>query len=228
MAAVMSYRSYSFLRVTASSTSTYLHNTTVQRRYAHGVVQSASYLMQRQERKRKSDYKNRKPKINQWIYKYINGNLKLRSTFTDWPSVFTGSTSYNPAAIPIFFKMGRMKHNKHGQGLPKGAIGNIELMKIPNFFHLSPPSIERHCQALKSLCTEWPSNLDLSTVPLRVTTQNYLFAGPSLHHPGSRVVKLQVYLKDLVLDDHARKKLIELVEDRYDPETDELTIVADR
>ena len=38
----------------------------------------------------------------------------------------------------------------------------------------------------------------------------------------------QVYLKDLVLDDHARKKLIELVEDRYDPETDELTIVADR
>lgn len=79
-----------------------------------------------------------------------------------------------------------------------------------------------------ALCTEWPSNLDLSTVPLRVTTQNYLFAGPSLHHPGSRVVKLQVYLKDLLLDDHARKKLIELVEDRYDPETDELTIVADR
>ena len=35
-------------------------------------------------------------------------------------------------------------------------------------------------------------------------------------------------MKDLVLDDHARKKLIELVEDRYDPETDELTIVADR
>ena len=39
---------------------------------------------------------------------------------------------------------------------------------------------------------------------------------------------LQVYLRDLVLDDHARKKLIELVEDRYDPETDELTIVTDR
>lgn len=42
------------------------------------------------------------------------------------------------------------------------------------------------------------------------------------------LLKNKVYLKDLVLDDHARKKLIELVEDRYDPETDELTIVADR
>jgi len=81
---------------------------------------------------------------------------------------------------------------------------------------------------LVALCTEWPHNLDLSAVPLRITTKNYLFAGPSLYHPGSRIVKLQVYLKDLVLDDHARKKLIELVEDRYDPETDELTIVADR
>ena len=38
----------------------------------------------------------------------------------------------------------------------------------------------------------------------------------------------QVYLKDLVLDDHARKKMISLVGPRYSADTDELTIVADR
>ena len=43
-----------------------------------------------------------------------------------------------------------------------------------------------------ALCTEWPGSLDLSSVPLRITTRNYLFAGPSLYHPGSRKVKLQV------------------------------------
>ena len=52
--------------------------------------------------------------------------------------------------------------------------------------------------------------------------------GPLVSANRSHIVNYQVYLKDLVLDDHARKKLIELVEDRYDSETDELTIVADR
>ena len=52
--------------------------------------------------------------------------------------------------------------------------------------------------------------------------------GPLVWSNRSHIVKYQVYLKDLVLDDHAKKKLIELVEGRYDPETDELTIVADR
>ena len=47
---------------------------------------------------------------------------------------------------------------------------------------------------LLALCSEWPHNLDLSTVPLRITSKNYLFAGPSLYHPGSRIVKLQVLL----------------------------------
>ena len=42
------------------------------------------------------------------------------------------------------------------------------------------------------LCNEWPHSLDLSSLPLRITTRNYLFAGPSLYHPGSRKVKLQV------------------------------------
>jgi small subunit ribosomal protein S35 len=33
---------------------------------------------------------------------------------------------------------------------PPGKFANAELMKIPNFLHLTPPTIERQCQALKS------------------------------------------------------------------------------
>jgi small subunit ribosomal protein S35 len=33
---------------------------------------------------------------------------------------------------------------------PPGKFANAELMKIPNFLHLTPPAIERQCQALKS------------------------------------------------------------------------------
>ncbi|CAB3997993.1 28S ribosomal S35, mitochondrial, partial [Paramuricea clavata] len=64
--------------------------------------------------------------------------------------------------------------------------------------------------------------------PVRIITRNYLFAGPSLRHPKSHNVQLKIYLKDLTLDEHARKKMIELTGHRYNEENDELTITADR
>lgn len=48
----------------------------------------------------------------------------------DWPSVFSGPQSYNPAAIPIFFRMGRVKHNRPNFGLRLKAVGNLDLMKV--------------------------------------------------------------------------------------------------
>jgi hypothetical protein len=42
------------------------------------------------------------------------------------------------------------------------------------------------------------------------------------------VCQFQIYLKDLTLDEHARKKMIELAGYRYNEENDELTIAADR
>lgn len=143
----------------------------------------------------------------------------------DWPSLYTTASSYNSWLMPLPVRMGRSRHNKVG-GLPLRDMGNIELMKIPNFFHLTPPAIERHCQALKDLCTPWPESL--VNRPIRVITKNYLFAGPSLRHPKSHIVHLKVFLKDLVLDDHARRKMVNLAGLRYNKENDELTIVADR
>ena len=37
---------------------------------------------------------------------------------------------------------------------------NAELMKIPNFLHLTPPVIKKHCAALRKFCTAWPEGLD--------------------------------------------------------------------
>ncbi|XP_028397275.1 28S ribosomal protein S35, mitochondrial-like [Dendronephthya gigantea] len=145
----------------------------------------------------------------------------------DWPSFYSTASSYNSWLVPLPLRMGRSRHNKVG-GLPNRDMGNVELLKIPNFFHLTPPAIERHCKALKDLCTAWPKKKQETHRPVRIITNNYLFAGPSLRHPKSHVVQLKIYLKDLTLDDHARKKLIELAAHRYNVENDELTIIADR
>ncbi|KXJ18051.1 28S ribosomal protein S35, mitochondrial isoform X2 [Exaiptasia diaphana] len=154
-------------------------------------------------------------------------SIKMSPETTDWPSVYSGSETYNPSVIPIMVRMGRYRHNRTDK-MPNRSFGNIELMKIPNFFHLSPPAIQRQSEAIKHLCKPWPTDLNPSTRPIRVITRNYLFAGPSLYHPRSRKVKIQISLKDLILDEHARNKLIELVGPRYDKETDTLTIVTDR
>jgi len=143
---------------------------------------------------------------------------------TDWSSVYDASNSYNPSVIPLPIRMGRPRQNRLGD-IPPNDKGNIELLKIPNFFHLTPPAIKKHCEALKEYCTPWPK--DISFPPIRITTINFIYAGPSIRHPESRKVKLQVYLKDLDLDEHARKKLILLVSDRYNPANDELTLTTD-
>ncbi len=36
------------------------------------------------------------------------------------------------------------------EGIPKDKYANAELMKIPNFLHLTPNHIKKHCAALKS------------------------------------------------------------------------------
>eukprot|EP00794_Sanderia_malayensis_P012771 gene12771-14082_t len=151
---------------------------------------------------------------------------KLDPALADWPSIAAVAQSFNPAVIPLPIRMGRPRPNKVGD-VPPIAQGNIELLKIPNFFHLTPPAIERHCAALKPLCTPWPENM--TKKPIRIVTNNYIYPGPSIRHPDSKIVKLQVYLKDLELDEHAQNKLILLAgPERYCKNTDELTITADR
>uniref|UniRef100_H3CCM7 Mitochondrial ribosomal protein S35 n=1 Tax=Tetraodon nigroviridis TaxID=99883 RepID=H3CCM7_TETNG len=146
----------------------------------------------------------------------------------DWTAVYPSAASFRPNAVPLPVRMGYPVKG----GVPPGKKGNLELIKIPNFLH-TPAAIKKHCEALKPFCTEWPSALDTDTkcdehFPIKTTTTDYVFAGPSLRNPSARIVHLKVKLSSLNLDDHARKKMIKLVGERYSKDTDVLTIKADR
>ncbi|XP_046446923.1 28S ribosomal protein S35, mitochondrial-like, partial [Daphnia pulex] len=116
---------------------------------------------------------------------------------------------------------------------PPGKFANAELLKIPNFLHLTPPAIERQCQASKKICTEWPKELDTNEkienhLPITITTSDYLHSSPSLRDARSIIVTLQVKSSSLKSDNHAKDKLLRLVKERYNLETDVLTIVSER
>ncbi|NXY19845.1 RT35 protein, partial [Atrichornis clamosus] len=82
-------------------------------------------------------------------------------------------------------------------------------------------------------CTEWPSALDSDEkceqhFPVEIETVDYVSSGTSIRNPKARVVTLRVKLSNLNLDEHAKKKLVRLVGERYCQETDVLTITTDR
>lgn len=147
----------------------------------------------------------------------------------DWPSVYPVATPFKPSAVPLPVRMGYPVK----KGVPMAKEGNLELLKIPNFLHLTPVAIKRHCEALKDFCTEWPAALDSDEkcekhFPIEIDTADYVSSGPSIRNPKARVVTLRVKLSSLNLDNHAKKKLIKLVGERYCKTTDVLTITTDR
>jgi len=50
---------------------------------------------------------------------------------------------------------------QENQGMPPGKYANAELMKIPNFLHLTPAHIKQHCAAMKSLYSFFLTNYTL-------------------------------------------------------------------
>lgn len=150
-------------------------------------------------------------------------------TDQDWPSVWPGQKTFHPASVPLPIRQG---YPMKGQG-PPGKYGNAELMKIPNFLHLTPPAINRHCEALKQFCTEWPAGLETDDkctkhFPLEVITSDYCYSGPSIREPLARIVSFRLKLSSLNLDTHAKDKILRLLGDKYDPTTDLITITTDR
>lgn len=147
----------------------------------------------------------------------------------DWVSVWPGQRTFHPAVVPLPIRQGYPLKN----AAPPQKYGNAELMKIPNFLHLTPPAIKRHCEALKQFCTEWPAGLETDEkctqhFPLEFISSDYCYSGPSIREPLARVVTFRVKLYSLNLDTHARDKILRLLGPRYDPITDLITITADR
>uniref|UniRef100_A0A674B7R7 Mitochondrial ribosomal protein S35 n=1 Tax=Salmo trutta TaxID=8032 RepID=A0A674B7R7_SALTR len=174
----------------------------------------------------------------------------------DWTAVYPTATPFRQGSVPLPVRMGFPVK----KGVPPEKKGNLELIKIPNFLHLTPLAIKKHCEALKrkskncllshtvtvatvfncvsvslfpeAFCTEWPSALDTGAkcdehFPVKVESKDYVSAGTSLRNPSARVVHLRLKLSCLNLDDHARKKMVKLVGERYCKDTDTLAITAD-
>lgn len=150
-------------------------------------------------------------------------------TNQDWGNVWPGPKTFHPASVPLPVRQG---YAGRGETIPS-KYGNAELMKIPNFLHLTPPVIKRQCEALKQFCTPWPSSLSTDEkcekhFPIEVATSNYCHSSPTIRDPLSRIVTIKVRLSAFKLDDHAKDKFQRLVGDRYDEKTDIFTIVTDR
>ena len=65
----------------------------------------------------------------------------------DWPSVWPATRTFHPASVPLPVRQGFSQ--LRGQPTPS-KHANVELMKVPNFLHLTPPAIKRHCDVIKA------------------------------------------------------------------------------
>lgn len=168
-----------------------------------------------------------KRKDNNVVHQSRTEKMKIDQ---DWGSVWPGPKTFQPHSVPLPIRQGYVKP---GQAIPD-KYANAELMKIPNFLHLTPPVVERQCAILKRFCTEFPANLvDNDSMmskyfPLNIIYSDYCYSSPSIRDPKSRIVTFKIKLDDLKLDEHARDKFLRLVEEKYNSDTGLVTIVVDR
>lgn len=114
-----------------------------------------------------------------------------------WDAVWTGPRSFHPATVPLPIRQG---YTPKGVPAP-GKYANAELMKIPNFLHLTPPTIRKQCEALKRFCTAWPKGLETDEkcaehFPIEVITSDYCHALPTIRNPLSRIVTTKVMMAE--------------------------------
>lgn len=152
------------------------------------------------------------------------------ATDQDWGAVWPGPKSFIPASVPLPLRQGYVSKKYQ---IPPGKFANAELMKIPNFLHLTPPVIKKQCEALKQFCTPWPKGLETEEkmkahFPVDVVTSDYCHGLPTIRNPLSRIVTVQLKVDTLRMDKHAKDKFLRLVGERYCPDTDVLTLVTDR
>jgi small subunit ribosomal protein S35 len=133
-----------------------------------------------------------------------------------WGSVWPAPRTFHPATVPLPVRQGVIQTK--AQVVPS-KYANAELMKIPNFLHLTPPVISTHCSAISKFCTAWPKGLETEedidkNFPITVTTSDHLNSNSSIRDRRARIVQLRLNLDSLPLDTHARDKMVRLVGDR--------------
>ncbi|XP_025099402.1 28S ribosomal protein S35, mitochondrial-like [Pomacea canaliculata] len=154
-------------------------------------------------------------------------------TDQDWTNVWPAATTFKWSVVPLPVRQGLVQTITENDGVTPSKYANAELMKIPNFLHLTPAHVKKHCTALREFCTEWPKGLETDEncrkhFPVEVESSDYIFSGPSIRDPRARTVTVKIHLDDLKLDYHAKDKFLRLVGDRYNKETDEVVFTTDR
>ncbi|KAH9514769.1 28S ribosomal protein S35, mitochondrial [Bulinus truncatus] len=151
----------------------------------------------------------------------------------NWTDVWPSASTFKWATVPFPVRQGKIDSTSENDGIIPSKYGNLELMKPPNFLHLTPAHIKKHCAVLKKFCTQWPDALDTDAkcrrfFPLETKTSDYVFSAPSVKDERARFASIKFYLSDLKFDYHARDKFIRLVGDRYNKKTDEVTFETGR
>ncbi|EPB79929.1 hypothetical protein ANCCEY_00995 [Ancylostoma ceylanicum] len=117
------------------------------------------------------------------------------STDQDWTAVWPAARSFASSVVPLPVRMGSRPDPE--KRAPFKKQGNLELVKIPNFLHLTPAAIEKHCKAIKKFCTEFPpeliedKKLCESEFPLRISYNTYVHQGTNIRDNRARVITIQ-------------------------------------
>ncbi|CAH8643709.1 unnamed protein product [Dicrocoelium dendriticum] len=133
----------------------------------------------------------------------------------DWTNIWPAASTFHYSVIPFPIRQGYCKNLQENLGISPGSYANAELLKIPNFLHLTKHHIQKHCAAIKKFCTKWPTGLNSEEAvtkhyPLEVVHQNFVFSAPSIRDPRARLVSIRVAVSSLRLNDHSKRKLIRL------------------
>lgn len=146
----------------------------------------------------------------------------------DWPSVWPVPKTFSPSAVPLPL---RQSYEEKNYNPPRGKYANTELLKIPNFLHLTPLAIERHCEALKKFCTKWPEGLETDEevrahFPITVITRDFVHSAPTIRDVRARIINLKINIQDLKLKPKDKDKFIRLATHRYNKMTGELSLIV--
>nr|CAB3264010.1 28S ribosomal protein S35, mitochondrial-like [Phallusia mammillata] len=147
----------------------------------------------------------------------------------DWTAVWPAPAPFKPYEVPLPIHMGV----KAKKCVKPDKFSSLELLKVQNFLHLTPPAVEQHCKVLKQFCTKFPDDLDSDIAcemefPVTKHTVDYVGASNSPRNSKARNVTKQIRLVHLGLNLQAREKITKLLEWRYNDDTDVATIQSKR
>lgn len=78
------------------------------------------------------------------------------SPHQDWQSIWPATRTFQPSVVPLPIRQGyiHLRNQVH-----PGKYANAELMKIPNFLHLTPPVVRKQAESLRQFCTPFPKGI---------------------------------------------------------------------